>query len=214
MILGWLLAPIKTSCPADELNVFGPFETFTFRFKVALFGAIVAFSPVIIWQIMGFFLPALKPNERKWVVPTFLAAVVLFLGGAAFAYFVIMRPAFEFMFAQGGEFVTDTERGSVPQRHHLAARRIRAGLRDPDRRLLRHRLRSDLVQEASGELAFRLRRARAGRRRRNPRLVAGDDGGARRCTGGAVRVQPAACAKFAFAKRIKEQEALALETES
>jgi sec-independent protein translocase protein TatC len=104
-ILGWILAPIEDILPGGELIVFGPFETFTFRFKVALFAAIVLFSPVLIWQIMGFFLPALKPNERKWVVPTFFAAVILFLGGAGFAYGVIMRPAFEFMFAQAGGMV-------------------------------------------------------------------------------------------------------------
>jgi sec-independent protein translocase protein TatC len=104
-ILNWILAPIQDMLPGGELVVFGPFETFTFRFKVAFFAAIVVFSPILIWQILAFFLPALKPNERKWVVPTFVAAVALFLSGASFAYFVIMEPAFEFMFAQGADLV-------------------------------------------------------------------------------------------------------------
>lgn len=104
-IMAFILAPIKDMIPGHSLNVFGPFETFTFRFKVALFAAIVVFSPIIIWQVMAFFLPALKPKERKWVVPTFFAAVVLFLLGAGFAYAVIMKPAFQFMFTQGGELV-------------------------------------------------------------------------------------------------------------
>lgn len=104
-IIGFILAPIRDMIPGGALNVFGPFETFTFRFKVSLFAAIVVFSPIIIWQVMAFFLPALKPNERKWVVPTFFAAVVLFLSGAGFAYGVIMKPAFDFMFTQGGELV-------------------------------------------------------------------------------------------------------------
>ena len=104
-IMNFLLAPIIDMLPGGQLNVFGPFETFTFRFKVALFASIVVFSPVIIWQVMAFFLPALKPKERKWVLPTFFAAVVLFLGGAAFAYGIIMKPAFEFMFAQTGSLV-------------------------------------------------------------------------------------------------------------
>lgn len=105
-ILKFTLAPIADLIPGGKLNVFGPFETFTFRFKVALFAAIIVASPILIWQFLGFFLPALKPNERKWVVPTFFAAAALFIAGAAFAYGVIMRPAFEFMFAQGGELVT------------------------------------------------------------------------------------------------------------
>jgi sec-independent protein translocase protein TatC len=104
-ILDWILAPIKDLLPGGKLNVFGPFETFTFRFKVALFASIVVFSPIIIWQIMAFFLPALKPKERRWFIPTFAAAAALFVAGAAFAYYVIMTPAFTFMFAQGGESV-------------------------------------------------------------------------------------------------------------
>jgi sec-independent protein translocase protein TatC len=104
-ILDWVLAPIKEMIPGGRLRVFGPFETFTFRFKVALFASIVVFSPVIIWHVLGFFLPALKPKERKWVIPTFFAAVALFLSGAGFAYGVIMKPAFEFMFSQGGDLI-------------------------------------------------------------------------------------------------------------
>lgn len=105
-ILDFVLAPISHLLPPDGLKVFTPFESFTFRFKVSMISAIVVFSPVIIWQILAFFLPALKEKERKWVVPTFLAAVILFIGGAAFAYGVVMKPAFEFMFNQGGEMIT------------------------------------------------------------------------------------------------------------
>jgi sec-independent protein translocase protein TatC len=105
-IMRWIFAPIADLLPSGGLRVFGPFETFTFRFKVALFASIVVFSPIIIWQIMAFFLPALKPKERRWFVPSFAAALTLFLAGAAFAYYVIMKPAFTFMFAQGGDMVT------------------------------------------------------------------------------------------------------------
>lgn len=104
-ILDWILAPIREFIPGGHLNVMGPFETFTFRFKVSLFAAIIVLSPVIIWQVMAFFLPALKKNERKWAVPTFLAAVLFFVTGAGFAYSVIMKPAFQFMFSQGNELV-------------------------------------------------------------------------------------------------------------
>ncbi len=105
-ILKFVLAPIADLLPPEGLLYFGPFEAFTFRFKVSLFAAIVIFSPIIIWQILAFFLPALKEKEQKWVIPTFFVAVALFLGGAAFAYKIVMQPAFEFMFAQAGEMTT------------------------------------------------------------------------------------------------------------
>lgn len=111
----WLLAPIQTAWhavypdkPPFTPTVFGPFETFTFRFKVAFFAALVLTSPVIIWQFMMFFLPALHKKERRWFIPTFFFAVLFFLAGASFAYLVIMEPAFKFMFAQGGEMVSVT----------------------------------------------------------------------------------------------------------
>jgi len=104
-IWGWLTHPIIDLIPGGKFVVLGPFEAFTFRFKVSLFASIVVFSPIIIWQIMAFFLPALKKNERRWIVPTFVAAAGLFAAGAGFAYYVIMRPAFTFMLTQGGELV-------------------------------------------------------------------------------------------------------------
>lgn len=105
-IWGWFIAPIKHLVP-DGFVLLGPFEAFTFRFKVALYASIVLTSPVIIWHVLGFFLPALKPNERKWAVPTMFVAIALFAAGVFFAYEIIMRPAFEFMLSQGGELVTN-----------------------------------------------------------------------------------------------------------
>lgn len=95
------LAPISHLLPDGQLTVLGPFEQLTFRFKVAMFAAIIAGSPIIIYQIFAFLLPGLKDRERKWLVPTTLSAIALFLMGAAFAYFVIMGPAFEWMASQG-----------------------------------------------------------------------------------------------------------------
>ncbi|MDZ4063875.1 MAG: twin-arginine translocase subunit TatC [Coriobacteriia bacterium] len=81
-------------------TVFSPFESFTFRFKLALYGALVLTSPILIWQVLAFFLPALRPKERRYFIPTFLAAVVLFIAGNAFAYFIVLGPAFEWIIEQ------------------------------------------------------------------------------------------------------------------
>ena len=52
---------------------------------------------MILWQILAFFLPALKPSERKWFVPTFAAAVSLFIFGTIFCYLIILDPAFQWL---------------------------------------------------------------------------------------------------------------------
>jgi sec-independent protein translocase protein TatC len=94
----------------DELNsvlhTFNPLEGFTLKFKVALVFSFVVCCPIWIWQILAFFLPALNPNERKWVLPTFFIAVFLFVVGALFCYFLILEAAFSWLLGQSEDFST------------------------------------------------------------------------------------------------------------
>ena len=87
------------------MNILGPFGTFGLRFTVALYGAIIIGSPIILWQVLGFFLPALKQKERRYVVPTFIALVVFFAGGVVFCYWFILNTAFGWMVSQAWETV-------------------------------------------------------------------------------------------------------------
>lgn len=45
-------------------------------------------------------MPALRPRERRWFVPTFAAAVILFLLGMVFCYCVILKTAFGWLVEQ------------------------------------------------------------------------------------------------------------------
>ncbi len=60
--------------------------------------------PIILWQILAFFLPALKPNERKWFIPTFAVGVFLFIFGTVFCYLFILHPAVQWLTDQAGGF--------------------------------------------------------------------------------------------------------------
>ena len=102
----WFMAPIIEIFGDENFITINPFENFTLKFKISLYATIVLFSPVIIWQVMAFFLPALKPKERKWVVPTFAAMVVLFAAGVVFCHQVVVPAAFEWMVSQAGESIT------------------------------------------------------------------------------------------------------------
>jgi sec-independent protein translocase protein TatC len=82
------------------LNILSPFGAFGLRFMVALYGSLIFGSPIISWQILAFFLPALRPRERKYVIPTFIALVVFFAMGVAFCYTVILSTAFGWMASQ------------------------------------------------------------------------------------------------------------------
>jgi sec-independent protein translocase protein TatC len=85
---------------STTLITLNPLEGFSLKFKVALVFAVVICCPIWIWQLLGFFLPALLPRERMWVIPTFFAAIALFVGGALFCYFLILDPAFSWLLGQ------------------------------------------------------------------------------------------------------------------
>ena len=104
-LIQFLLLPIAEYLPQGSdgtavLTALDPFEAFATSFKVALWASVVTCSPVILWQILAFFLPALKPKERKWFVPAFAAAVILFIVGTIFCYLIILNPAFQFLTGQ------------------------------------------------------------------------------------------------------------------
>ncbi|WP_270295421.1 twin-arginine translocase subunit TatC [Eggerthella sinensis] len=113
----FLLLPISDFLPKDsngfaDLLAIDPFEGFSVRFKISIWASIVACSPIILWQILAFFLPALKPSERKWFIPTFAAAVALFIFGTVFCYLVILNPAFEWLTDQANGLGTVAPRMS------------------------------------------------------------------------------------------------------
>lgn len=114
----FLLQPIAEFLPQDANGMaatlaLDPFEGFATRFKVSLWASVVVCSPVILWQILAFFLPALKPSERKWFIPTFAAAVALFVFGAVFCYLIILNPAFQWLTDQAAGFGTVAPRMST-----------------------------------------------------------------------------------------------------
>jgi len=63
-------------------------------------------SPVIFWQIWSFVAPGLYSHEKKVVLPFTAVSVLCFLGGAAFAYFVVFPPAFRFLVGYSHEYLT------------------------------------------------------------------------------------------------------------
>lgn len=97
VIIDILTDPIKPFVPEGQFYLGTALGGFTTRFTIALRTALVMASPMIVWQILAFFLPALKPNERRWVVPTVIMATALFFVGMTFCYFFIVPPAFEWL---------------------------------------------------------------------------------------------------------------------
>jgi sec-independent protein translocase protein TatC len=71
-------------------------EPFTTTLTVTLFFALIVSLPVILFELYGFVLPALSPNERRIAVPLLTAIPFLFVIGVAFGYFVVLPAAVRF----------------------------------------------------------------------------------------------------------------------
>lgn len=99
-ILDWLFGPLKPFLADNKLYTLSPFEAFLFRFRVGMYSGAVLTSPIWVYQILAFFLPALEPKERKWFNPTFIAIVVLFIGGNLFCHRYILGPSFGWLIGQ------------------------------------------------------------------------------------------------------------------
>ena len=72
-------------------------EPFTATFKVAAWAALLLSMPLLLYQAYAFVLPAFSPRERDVAVPLLLGVPFLFAGGVAFAYFLVLPKAIDFL---------------------------------------------------------------------------------------------------------------------
>ena len=94
----------KVLPPGQNLSYTTLTEPFLMYFRVALLAAVIAASPVILWQVWLFIAPALYRREKKYVLPFILAGVFFFLGGCAFGYFEAFPLVVGFLIGVGKDF--------------------------------------------------------------------------------------------------------------
>ena len=86
------------------------YEAFFTYIKVAFFGAIFVSFPIIASQIWMFVAPGLYRSEKRAFMPFLVATPVLFVMGAALAYYVIFPTAWRFFLS----FESPTGGGGLP----------------------------------------------------------------------------------------------------
>jgi sec-independent protein translocase protein TatC len=96
-IIDFLKEPAEKRNEDFELQFIEPFELFVTYFRVSLLGGLIFGMPMIVYQGLRFVSPGLHPNERRWLYATVAGSFVLFLGGVAFAYYVALPPALNFL---------------------------------------------------------------------------------------------------------------------
>ena len=83
---------------AANLQSLGVADSFTISLELALYGGFVLAFPAIIYFLAQFILPALKPEEKRILLPAGIFGFILFLSGVAFCYQIVLPQALAFFF--------------------------------------------------------------------------------------------------------------------
>lgn len=81
-------------------------EMITTYMKVSLAAGIAISMPYLIYQFFAFVAPALTHREKKYVFIILPWVTAMFLGGVAFAYFLLLPPAINILLNFGGDIAT------------------------------------------------------------------------------------------------------------
>lgn len=100
-VFAFMAAPLREALePGQSLIGTGVAEAFFLEIKVAFVAGIFLASPVIFLEIWRFISPALRPSERRLVVPFVLGTSLFFLVGAYFCYRAVLPIAFRYFIEQ------------------------------------------------------------------------------------------------------------------
>ncbi len=86
-----------------ELVMLSPHEGFMVLFKLALVVGVFLASPFVFREIWKFIAPGLYARERKWGLGFIVASVLLFAGGAAFAYTYVLPASYKYFLGYSTE---------------------------------------------------------------------------------------------------------------
>ncbi len=93
-----LIEALIELAPDDKpIITIGVAEPFTMALKVSFYASLALAFPVLVWQAWSFFAPAVQERSQRVVARFVALATLLFAGGMAFAYFVLLPRALDFL---------------------------------------------------------------------------------------------------------------------
>ncbi|RDW12785.1 twin-arginine translocase subunit TatC [Paracoccus thiocyanatus] len=97
-------------------------EGFFVAIQISFLGGFVLAFPIIAYQLWRFVAPGLYRSEKAAFLPFLVASPVMFLIGAAFAYYIILPMAYDFFlgFQQGPLALPDDPSAAAEPNPHLA----------------------------------------------------------------------------------------------
>jgi sec-independent protein translocase protein TatC len=96
-VIEFLSRPITPYLHGAKLIYLHPGDAFQIVLDAGFALAFVIASPVILYQLWGFVSPAMYSHEKKLVLPVLGGIVVLFIGGVAMAFTLILPMTIKFL---------------------------------------------------------------------------------------------------------------------
>lgn len=103
--LGWIVSPyVELFLTTPLLQVWndatllytGISDGLMIQFSLATLVALIITVPCLMWHIWAYVAPGLHKNERQFIIPIFLLSPILFVIGAAFAFYILFPIVFKF----------------------------------------------------------------------------------------------------------------------
>jgi sec-independent protein translocase protein TatC len=99
----WVEAQSEVGLGKPELVFTSPIEAFMVLFKLSLLVAVFLASPIVFREVWRFISPGLYARERRWGLGFIFASVMLFVGGAAFAYIYVLPAGYKYFLGYSAE---------------------------------------------------------------------------------------------------------------
>ena len=102
---GWIVSPyIEIFLTQPLINIWddavllytGITDGLMIRFSLATLVALIITTPVALWHIWAYIAPGLHKNEKQLMLPIFIISPLLFIMGAAFAFYILFPFVFKF----------------------------------------------------------------------------------------------------------------------
>ena len=92
----FLTSPLVAVWDDAQMLYTGITDGLMITLSLALLVAIMLTIPFALYQIWAFVAPGLHKNERRFVLPIFIISPLLFIAGAAFAFYALFPTVFRF----------------------------------------------------------------------------------------------------------------------
>jgi sec-independent protein translocase protein TatC len=92
---------VEQLAPNVTLQAIGVGEIFLSYMRIALVVGVALAMPIVVYQLVAFFAPALLPHEKRIVFIALPFVTELFIAGVAFGWFFTVRAALEFLLGYG-----------------------------------------------------------------------------------------------------------------